>query len=317
MSILVILAIVAASVVVVYGVFNYVIAMIDSKNGGTGNIRRKVYPISSAVAVFTVSAAGIAMDFLVLRAPQLVFSVVDWGWILLAGLGICGSFIFRGIARNKAWRRATFVGTAQMAMGVVILVLSIFGIMMAPKATYEISKPEDLALLSHLPEIETEVYQIKVMNDIDFEGFELDETYGNDNTYVIDGGGFVFRNMEYKVEIEEDEHYFLKPYTSKAYPDSIARDASVIKNLTIENSYFHVTPNYYVDGTRDGSACHFYLVPSDVKMEGVNIDITLNVHEAPEDPHYVTKSYLGGHYPQGVVTEGLNKIKVTVVKEGE
>lgn len=286
-----------SALIAALGIFNYVIAVLKSR-GKT--ISSSVYSAATVGIFFVTSAVVLCLGVVLLRNPQAVFTEIHWGWIL--GFGIALSiflFVIGIVWCIKGYQ--TYIGSTQMVLGVCVLAMMILGLCLAHTSTYSISTPKDLSLLNNLPNSQ-QPYQIEVVDDVDFEGVELESEYGNGNTYIINGKGHVFKNIECKITIDNSSHTFLRGQKSR------------ILDLTVTDSEFHITPNYYYDKEHEGQECDFYLLSEDMYLDNVKIDVDIYAKEAEDNIRYETKSYISKIYPTSQTNENYS-INVNIIRE--
>jgi len=305
---MIVVLICAVALVAALGIFNYVIAVLKSK-GKT--ISSKVYSVATVAIFFVTSAVVLALGVVLLRNPQAVFTNIHWGWVLGSGIVLAVFLFVVGIVWCiKGYQ--TYIGSTQMVLGGCVLAMMIFGLCLAHNATYTFSASDDLNLLNNLPSSE-KAYHIEVLNDIDFEGAELQAQYGNGNAYIINGNGYVWKNIDYKISIDSYSQTFLRLYASSR---SSSRANSRIYDLTIEDSEFHITPDYYYDRSHEGQGCDFYLLSENVSLDNVKIDVTIYAEEAEDNIRYETKSFVEKIYPTTQTTENYN-INVNIIREDQ
>ena len=263
-----------------------------------------------SIAILIASILSVFLGVCLLKFPQFFFVRMHWGWVLGVGLALTVFALVAGIVWCvKGYEN--YICSLQIVLSACICAMMILGLCLAHNTTYRVSTVEDLNLLNNLPNSE-QAYHIDIQNDIDFKNAEVQKQYGNGNAYIIEGNGHSFKNIEYRVSIDSYSQTFLKLYSS-SYSQSRAK--SKINDLNIVNSEFYITPNYYYDWSHEGQGCSFYLLSSDVSLNGVKIDVTIYVEEAEDNIRYETKSFIEEIHPTTQATDN-NDIKVDIIKGG-
>ena len=307
---MIIFLICAFALVTVFGMFNYVIALLRAK----GRIfNPKIYVVAWILSLYWMSFVALLLGVLLLRNPQFVFANVHWGWVFASGIVMTVILLAVGIAWLLT-KYPTYVGSIQILLGVCVATMMVLGLVQVPKTTYYISNPKDLNLLNNLPtsifiNSREEAYYIEVTNNIDFKGFELEETYGNGANYLIDGKGHTWKNLNYECNISSFEQTVFALYSDR---DDAAK--SQIRNLSVKKSKFYVTPDYYGKESHTGKGCDFFLFPDSLDVKNVRINATVCVKAtAVDDVRYEAKSYLEKVYP--TKSFGNNDIVIDVIEE--
>lgn len=263
--------------------------------------------IVAAIIVLLISAILLAIGAMLIRDPKSIFVSLHWLWILGGGIIAPVLLILAGaVWCNHDLPNPIFL--TQWLLAVCVFVMMVSGLLLAPKATYEFSEPQDINLLKNLPKASGKTYHFTVVNDIDFSGFEFKKTYEPVDTFVIiDGNGYTWSNIEYEVTADFDVTFL------DIYGDALTSGHSKIKNLSIVDSSFSIIPNGYNEETHEGYGIDFYLFPhsNHVKLENVKIDITVYCGEAEENIRSNSPSFVEKIYPEtGYDKE--NNVDITV-----
>ena len=259
-----------------------------------------------SIILLTFSALLLAFDVLLLKNPQIIFTYIHYGWILGFGIGFFILLLVLGII--LAVRGSNLkVCISQIVVACGILALMIFGLTCAYKTTYKLSIASDFQILNNLPENDKHAYHVELTNDIDFEGEKVAETYGNGSAFIFDGKGYSLKNIDYNVKVNDYSQYFFK-FT---YSTTVK---SKIKNLSIVNSEFHITPNHYYERSHEGAECDFYLFSKSALLENVNLSITIFAHKAEDNIKYSTPSKFDEIYPTSQTENGCN-FNIKLIKE--
>lgn len=263
-----------------------------------------------SIIILIATILTVFVGVCLLKFPQIFYGSIHWGWVLGVGIALTAIALVIGIVWCVRGYEL-YICSLQIVLSACICAMMILGLSLAHKTTYFVSSVEDLNLLNNLPESE-QAYHIEIQNNIDFKSAEVKSQYGNGNIYIIEGNGHSFKNIDYNVSIDSYSQTFLK--LSSSYSQNGPK--SKISNLRIENSEFHITPNYYWDSSHEGEECDFYLFTKDLSLDNVKIDVTIYVNEAEPNIRYETKSYIDEIYPT-TQTTGNSDIKVNIVKEGQ
>ncbi len=276
--------------------------------------------VAWAALVLFIAIMGAAV--LMVRAPELVFTNIHWGWTL--AIGIASSIAAIAFAVIILYNNFSFhCGASLILVGVCILVLCICGISLAAEQVYEISEARELNLLNNLPDNNDKAYHIEIVNDLDFDGVDVPESYGDfDKTFIINGNGHAIMNLKYEASLTEDTELFVM---GRIYKGGVSQKyiSSQIKNLRFVDCEFRLTPNAYDDDERIGEACSFSIFTQksydgSAYLVRDNVDIrrtTVRIMTAEEKPGYMTPSSIGNIYPANT-TEGSSQVDMKIVREG-
>ena len=310
----------AGVLLALFGIFNYVIALLESKGKRISPIIRQI----GGWAIFLV-CFGTIMFFgaLLNKDPTKIFMYLHWGWVLVIGLAAFVILLVVGIIWNV--RRITHMGTSLIVVGISTLLLIIFGMSSAADAEYNISSADQLALLDNLPS-NYDGYVINITEDLDFDGVTVDSYYGGDGKYYINGNGHVIKNFRYEATLEEE-------YTE------ILRGSGTIENLSLVDCEYYLKPNNYSEEVHEGYGCSFNIF-GDYTLKNVTVNGTVYLQEAEESVMYETLSYVSVILPSVTVADkentssdiisqykeeyydefvkgGGNKFDIVIKKEGE
>lgn len=301
---------------VAFGVFNYVLAILESKGYA---INSKVHETGNWIIVFTFLCLLVFLCAMLVKNPGAILTHMHWGWVVLIGhiasaaLAVIGSY-FLTIGSER-------MGFSLIVAGVCTFGLMIAGLILSTTAEYEISSARGFNLLGNLPD-KNGAYVIHITDDIDFKGRTVDGSFGDeDRTFYIYGNGHTIRNIKYEEELEE----------SVCFIDGDGR----ITDLKLVDCEYYLQPNCYDEETHRGGSPYFDLL-GNFKLTNIEIDAVVyklptnemnalyenestvgiiypyypSEEEKENDPRYGAKEY----FP--ALLEGNNKISI-VVKEGQ
>lgn len=287
----------AGIMLALYGVFNYIVAMLKSKGK---YISPAVYSAGGWVIFLVCFATIMFFGALLNKDPGKILVHIHWIWITLIGIATFVIMLVVGILVSK--RRDLRMGLSLIVVGISTLVLMIVGLGTAESATYEISNAQGFQLLENLPGNE-DGYIINITDDIDFEGETLTDSFGYEyRTYHINGNGHTIKNIRYEQTLEEDETYFILGEGS-------------IKDLKFVDCEYYLKPDNYSEESHDGNGCYFNIL-GDFNYTNVEIDAVVYKQPAEESVLYETLSYISGVGP--ATSEGSsNNFNIVIKEEGE
>lgn len=293
--------------IVVGGGINYVCAILNKKKS-----TKKQLP-GLFIAFFVDSVIMTVINVILLRNPQLIYTYIHWGWILGINIGLFVLAVIMGILLGvKGFKM--IMATTQLIVGACALTLMIFGLCLSHKTVYTISTASEFNILSNLPNSGKHVYQVKLVDDIDFANFDVSNGFGNDDCcFIIDGQGHVIKNIKYETKIDSySKEFFRMGYVYKnngkdnQYPK--------ISNLIIQDCEFSITPNYYSSYSHEGEECSFYLFGHE-KTSFTNVTINrtkIYVKKATPDIRHDGVSTIKNIYPSNITDNGCNiSIEIT------
>ena len=284
----------AGALLALFGIFNYVIAMLKSKGKYISPV---VYSIGGW-AIFLVCFATIMFfGALLVKDPTKIFVHIHWGWILVIGIAAFIILLVVGIIWNV--RGITRMGSSLIVVGISTLVLMIMGLGSAGGAEYTISSASQFKLLDNLPG-NFGGYVINITEDLDFEGISVDSYYGSDNKYYIMGNGHTIKNLKYEATLE------------KGYTEFLKGDGT-IEDLKLVDCEYYLKPNYYNEEAHEGYGCSFNIF-GNYHLKNVEVDAIVYTREADDSPLYENLSYVSVILPSVVVVDNEN---VTLAEKTE
>lgn len=287
----------AGVMLALYGVFNYIVAMLKSK----GKYISPMVHSAGGWVIFLV-CFGTIMFFgaLLNKDPGKILVHIHWIWITLIGIAAFVIMLVLGILVSR--RRDLRMGLSLIVVGISTVVLMILGLGYAEEATYEISSAQEFQLLENLPGNE-DGYVINITADIDFEGETFNGSIGQEyRTYHINGNGHTIKNIRYENTLEEDETYFILGKGS-------------IKDLKFVDCEYYLKPDNYSEESHDGNGCYFNIL-GDFNYTNVEIDAVVYKQPAEESVLYESLSYISSVGPAADSTSS-NRFNIVVKEEGD
>ncbi len=238
---------------IVEKVVTYLLKLIDKETDGA--LSKAVTVVVSFVASLGLVVTGIVL----VKDPQLFYRGMHWGFVL--GFGIVftiAMFVFAFVSGNYNEK----MGFTQLLFAAIFLILLICGLCFPNRTVYVIKDAYDFNLLNNLPPSKEVAYQFELAHDIDFSGVEPQNVYGTlfRTNYVLDGKGHSIKNLKYVRELTGDNATFIS-----------VGSGDTIKNLTLENSTFHLTPNNYQNYS--GAECGFKIISGHTENVHINVDV--------------------------------------------
>ena len=287
----------AGIMLALYGVFNYIVAMLKSKGK---YISPAVYSAGGWVIFLVCFATIMFFGALLNKDPGKILTHIHWIWIMLIAIATFVIMLVVGILVSR--RRDLRMGLSLIVVGISTLVLMIIGLGAAESATYEISSVQGFQLLENLPGNE-DGYTINITDDIDFERETLTDSFGNEyRRYYIYGNGHTVKNIRYEQTLEEDETYFIL-------------GEGTVQDLKFEDCEYYLKPDNYSEDSHDGNGCYFNILG---KFSYTNVEIDAVVYKQPaeESVLYETLSYISGVGP--ATSEGSsNNFNIVIKEEGK
>lgn len=271
-----------------------------------------IFPIALVITItllFLIAAILITIGVMLLTNPQSVYVSIRWIWILFGGLGATALLVVAGMILVRG-DIASICGVLLVILGIALFVMMVLGIKLAPRTTYEIAIADDINLLRNLPSPSGKTYYFSVVDDIDFEGFEFEESYGIPDSYVIiEGNGYTWFNIEYEVTLDHSYTTFLDLCTYASVTNH-----SKIQDLSIVNSSFSIIPNNYSEAKHEGVGVDFEILAPGIKLKNVTIDVIVFCAEAEENIRSVSPSYVDKISPSSGYDDEHNiDINITIV----
>lgn len=268
-----------------------------------------------ALAIFGVA---LALMVLLIRQPNIIFTYVHW--MIVVAIGVATLVI--SIVLAVAWVNmySGFEWAASCALiGVCTFVLMVLGICFAHEHVYEISKPEELNILTNLPSSEDDVYRIEITEDLDFRNVKPSDYYGHyDAVYIINGNGHSIKNLEYEAVLTNTLEFFRmgSNYDPSKTPSTVC---SRVIDINLEDCDFYLTPNAYDESEKVGLTCDFNIFTVRAEFDSVNVvldDVDINrttvyIRPAEDNTRYITKSTVGEIRPANT-SYGDSKISITI-----
>lgn len=287
----------AGIMLALYGVFNYIVAMLKSKGK---YISPAVYSAGGWVIFLVCFATIMFFGALLNKDPGKILTHIHWIWIMLIAMATFVIMLVVGILVSR--RRDLRMGLSLIVVGISTLVLMIVGLGTAESATYEISNAQGFQLLENLPGND-DGYIINITDDIDFEGETLTDSFGNEyRRYYIYGNGHTVKNIRYEQTLEEDETYFIL-------------GEGTVQDLNFEDCEYYLKPNNYDKNSHDGNGCYFNIFGA-FSYTNVKIDAVVYKQPAEESVLYETLSYISGVGP--ATSEGSsNNFNIVIKEEGK
>ncbi len=129
------LIIVAGVLLCSYGIFNYVTAMLQSKGKPVSPRARFITQIAIG---FSVAGFALIFGVLTLRSPEFVFEAIDGGWVVAVGIALSVFLVLIAILwLNEKYTRS--LSLSLIAVGVCVLVMTLFGNYFAEERGYDFS----------------------------------------------------------------------------------------------------------------------------------------------------------------------------------
>lgn len=299
---MVLLSLLVGVLLVVGGIINYIYAAIKKSSG---------FWVGFYIAFFIDSIVVLVLNFLLLVSPQFIYTYIHWGWILGINIGMAVGAIAMmiihlymyydgGLETDKA------MGVLQFCVGAFSIVFMIFGLSFSDKFTYEISKAEDFRILANLPDKER-IYNVKLVGDIDFSNYDATKGFGDgEKCIILDGQGYSIKNIQYTRKLTTKETVLFN--LDGHYQIGEKEVCSQIKNLTVENCGFILTPDLYNKETHEGLDTEFYIFSmEETAFSNFKItSTTVTVMPAVEDVRNDTPSTLEEIYPTKLIEKFPN-----------
>ena len=276
--------------------------MLSENNPPSENISSKFS--KNVVILCILNSLPLLCAILLLKAPQVIFRVIDGSWAQLLFIPVSFiSFLVVMAAIGEFCDHDRRLFSIQIITSILTVTMAILGFCFAHTHTYELSNPKDFVILNHVPSLVFDkYYKFEVVNDIDFEGYKIKDTYNRwAKRIVIEGNGYTIKNIKYSAELKDDDGFLRLHHNSEVY------------NLNFKDCEFEITPKAYDEKTHEGKGVTFSIVNAS-KFRNVNIDATVYIKKAEENLRYNTYSTVKAITPSANVNETC-KINIKVVRE--
>lgn len=314
--------IIAGVFVLIAGGTNYVLVL---KNRSA---RSMVSSKGLLVAFFVASLLMLLYNALANQFPNIAFLYVHYGWfygisIVVFVLSLILGFLQLFIYNKHSFERKTNLGVSQILVGVFVLILMISGGETANRYWYQISRPEEFALMKNIPIGDDEHAYFALVEDIDFEGQTVTEPFGREGAkYVLNGNGHTISNLNADFVLTEKVNaLFLNAYGYSLDPEVDIGSVEYEKiysvyNIVFKDCSFTLTPNGYDEDRFSSYKCDFALAKSNdseaILSRGISmLNTTVTVKPAIENIRSIDKTSIGEIFAELVESDlsGLNIVR--------
>lgn len=297
---MVLFLILVSAFLLIVGLHSYIRALVSPNAEDSDG-----YGLGFLIGYFSISIIMLIFEAVLLLNPVLGFACAHWGWILGISLVMATVSIVigaMGIYYYVDMDDGTLTqGVIHLVIGILILFLMIFGLSSVRKSPeLTISNSFEIRCLANMPKVKNGQYYIQLDDDIDFNGKKASKLGRYKNSYIIDGNGYAFKNIEFDVELKDDNNAFFK-----------LGDMSEIDDLKIVNCKISLIPNNYDDSNYGYECDYSFFGENETLMNNVVFEnVIFYAKDSSKSSSAVTPSTIGNIETYG--SEGI-----TILRESE